>query len=85
MSQYFGHVVLFVRSFDRCVEFYEDALEMKVLHEHSGNGHPDWKLLGRDGFRLAFHAGHEGPSWQVGDSLTAPSAECHRSYRPRDL
>ncbi len=60
MSKFFGVTVLFVRNYDRCLEFYRNALGMEVLRTHKGEGHPDWALLQLGDLRMALHAGHEG-------------------------
>ena len=60
MSKQFGITVLFVKNYDRCLEFYTKALGMKVLRTHKGEGHPDWALLQLGELRMALHAGYEG-------------------------
>ncbi|MGE0171370.1 MAG: VOC family protein [Oligoflexales bacterium] len=60
MSQFFGHIVLNVRNFEKCYNFYTVALKMEVLLTHKGDGHPDWALLQLGELRMALHANYEG-------------------------
>jgi predicted enzyme related to lactoylglutathione lyase len=60
MSQFFGHVVLSVRRFDECFDFYTKALQMEAMLTHRGEGHPDWALLRLGEMRLALHAEYDG-------------------------
>src|SRR5687767_11995997 len=69
MSKYFGITVLMVQNFDRCLEFYREALGMKVLLTHRGEGHPDWALLQLGELRMALHAGYDGPALTTGGPI----------------
>ena len=68
MSDCFGMVVLFVREYDSCLDFYRRALGMQVLRSHEGGGHPPWALLQLGDFRMALHAGFEGSPLKGGSA-----------------
>lgn len=59
MSKYFGMTVLFVKNFDRCFDFYRNALGMAVIRSYNGVEHPEWALLQLGELRMALHAGYD--------------------------
>lgn len=62
-------IVLFVRRFERCLEFYQKGLDLRLTRIYRGRGHPRWAELEGGGFTLALHAGHKGSNLKSADPL----------------
>lgn len=54
-------IILLVRDFDRCLEFYQKALQLPLVRVYRGDEHPLWAELQVGDIRLALHAGYDGP------------------------
>ncbi len=62
-------LVLFVRGFERCLEFYQKALDLRLTRFYRGKAHPSWAELEGGGLTIALHAGHKGPSLKSANPL----------------
>jgi predicted enzyme related to lactoylglutathione lyase len=53
-------VILFVRDFDRCLDFYGDVLALPPVRVYRGPDHPPWAEFEVGAVRLALHGGYRG-------------------------
>lgn len=58
-------IIVFVRDFDRCLEFYQKAFGLEVVRLYRRQKEP-WAELQVGDIRLALHGGYEGPSFHTG-------------------
>ncbi len=62
-------LVLFVRRFERCLEFYQEVLDLRVKRIYRGRAHPRWAELEGGGLAIALHAGYKGSSLKEANPL----------------
>ncbi|MGH2404434.1 MAG: VOC family protein [bacterium] len=62
-------IIILVRDFDRCLEFYQKALELNIVRLYRGDEHPLWAELQVGDIRLALHAGYDGPPHQQNEPI----------------
>jgi predicted enzyme related to lactoylglutathione lyase len=65
MSVRLTPIIIFVRDFDRCLEFYQKAFELEVARLYRRPEDP-WAELQVGEIRLALHGGYQGPPYRTG-------------------
>lgn len=56
MAARFQPIILFVKRFDECLEFYRKVFGLKLLRLYGGPDHPEWAELEVGGVRFCLHA-----------------------------
>ena len=62
-------IIILVRDFDRCLEFYQNALELNLVRLYRGDEHPLWAELQVGDIRLALHAGYKGQAHRQNEPI----------------
>lgn len=62
-------ILIFVRRFDQCLEFYRRVFGLKLVRLYKGQKHPPWAELQIGEARLALHGGYDGPIVKICEPL----------------
>ncbi|MFQ5950871.1 MAG: VOC family protein [Candidatus Geothermarchaeales archaeon] len=66
MSVRLTPIIIFVRRFERCLEFYREVFDLTPVRIYRGKEHPPWAEFQVGDIRLALHGGYRGVQHEQG-------------------